>query len=331
MVFKVYKIYLFLDDVFWDKGVLLVGLIEYFMMVCGLDCVLLIQCLFVLVYICSICFCNLYVFFVEIICILECCYFVVVIIGGVVVGVIVVVFGIGIGIMFVFFGVEIVGFVELIVLFVQLVVEVYGIVVVNFDCVRVFVMMLMFGKEGVDLVVQFVGQVVGWGVSRLFYWGELVIKLFFCVVVGLFVDQFKGMFVKQFVVKGGVLVIGKVFLFGIGVVVGGVGNYIFGCCVFMILYWVFGVVFFDLFFELEFVLGVQKFEFRMLWGVCYVGGVVVGVVGIVVCGVGWVGYCVGDFVICCGCVVEEFEVGVGDIDYGDYDFLLYFGVDVVEC
>lgn len=148
--------------------------------------------------------------------------------GGAAVGATAVVPGIGTGMTLALSGVETAGFLEATALFAQSVAEVHGIPVENPDRARALVMTLMLGREGSDLVRQFAGQATGTGVARNVYWGELITDTLPKAVMGTVVDRLRGVFIKQFAVRGGAGWIGKALPFGIGAAVGGVGNHVLG-------------------------------------------------------------------------------------------------------
>jgi hypothetical protein len=125
-------------------------------------------------------------------------------------------------------GVETVGFLESTALFAQSVAEVHGIPVENPDRARVLVMTLMLGQEAGELLGQFTKQVVGKGVGRSVFWGELVTKSLPRGAVRPVLDKLQRSFVRHFAKIGGGSLVGKALPFGIGAAVGGAGNHILG-------------------------------------------------------------------------------------------------------
>ncbi|KQQ94550.1 hypothetical protein ASF62_10775 [Leifsonia sp. Leaf325] len=144
--------------------------------------------------------------------------------GGAAVGATAVVPGIGTGMTIVLSGVETAGFLEATALYAQSVAEVHGIAVADPDRARALIMTMMLGSEGSNLVRQLAGQVSGGGAVRSAYWGELVTANLPRALVGPLADKLKSMFLRKFVVGAGASVFSKAIPFGIGAVIGGVGN-----------------------------------------------------------------------------------------------------------
>ena len=164
----------------------------------------------------------------QIVRILERRYLAAVTGGGAAVGATAVIPGVGTGITLALSGVETAGFLEATALFSQSVSEVHGITVSDPERARALVMTMMLGHEGSDLVRQLAGQVTGGGVARTAYWGELVTTSLPRAIMGPLTDKLKRSFIRQFAAKGGASLIGKAVAFGIGAVIGGMGNHILG-------------------------------------------------------------------------------------------------------
>ena len=164
----------------------------------------------------------------QIVRILERRYLAAVTGGGAAVGATAVIPGVGTGITLALSGVETAGFLEATALFSQSVSEVHGITVSDPERARALVMTMMLGHEGSDLVRQLAGQVTGGGVARTAYWGELVTTSLPRAIMGPLTDRLKRSFIRQFAAKGGASLIGKAVPFGIGAVIGGMGNHILG-------------------------------------------------------------------------------------------------------
>ena len=148
--------------------------------------------------------------------------------GGAAVGATAVIPGVGTGITLALSGIETAGFLEATALFAQSVSEVHGITVDDPERARALVMTMMLGHEGSDLVRQLAGQVTGGGVARTAYWGELVTTSLPRAIMGPLTDKLKRTFIRQFAAKGGASLLGKAVPFGIGAVIGGMGNHILG-------------------------------------------------------------------------------------------------------
>jgi hypothetical protein len=164
----------------------------------------------------------------QLVRILERRYLAAVTSGGAAVGATAVIPGVGTGITLALSGVETAGFLEATALFAQSVSEVHGITVNDPERARALVMTMMLGHEGSDLVRQLAGQVTGGGVARTAYWGELVTTSLPRAIMGPLTDKLKRTFIRQFAAKGGASLLGKAVPFGIGAVIGGMGNHILG-------------------------------------------------------------------------------------------------------
>ncbi|MEJ3405018.1 hypothetical protein WDJ51_09750 [Rathayibacter sp. YIM 133350] len=164
----------------------------------------------------------------ELVRILERRYLAAVTTGGAAVGATAVIPGVGTGITLALSAAETAGFLEATALFAQSVAEVHGIAVADPERARALIMTMMLGREGTDLVRQLAGQATSGRPGRAAYWGELVTNSIPRAVVGPLVDRLKSMFIRRFTVGAGASVISKALPFGVGAVVGGVGNQIFG-------------------------------------------------------------------------------------------------------
>lgn len=148
--------------------------------------------------------------------------------GGAAVGATAVVPGIGTGVTLALSGVETIGFLEATALFAQSLAEVHGIRVNDPDRARALVLTLMVGREGVDLVSQFAGQITGSGPARDTYWGELITTSLPRAMVGPLIDRLKSAFLRRFAAQGSASLLGRALPFGVGAVIGGGGNHILG-------------------------------------------------------------------------------------------------------
>jgi hypothetical protein len=148
--------------------------------------------------------------------------------GGAAVGVTAVIPAIGTGVTLALSGFETAAFLEATALYAQSMSEVHGIAVDDPERARALVLTMMLGREGSDLVRQLAGEAVGSGANRKTYWGELITASLPAAVVGPLVDKLKKVFIRQFAVRGGTTLIARAIPFGVGAVVGGVGNNILG-------------------------------------------------------------------------------------------------------
>ncbi|HWT34497.1 MAG TPA: hypothetical protein VN107_12070, partial [Microbacterium sp.] len=156
--------------------------------------------------------------------ILERRYLAAVTTGGAAVGATAVVPGIGTGVTLALSGAETIGFMESTALFAQSLAELHGIHVDDPDRARALVLALMLGSDGIALLSQFGGQVRGRGPTRSAYWGEVITQTLPKAAVRPVIDKLKTMFVRHFAARAGASWAGKALPFGVGAVVGGVGN-----------------------------------------------------------------------------------------------------------
>jgi hypothetical protein len=123
---------------------------------------------------------------------------------------------------------ETAGFLEASALFAQSVTEVHGIAVTDPERARTLVMTMILGTAGSELVEQLAGEVVGIGPARSAFWGELVTKNLPKSAVGTVARRLRTFFVKKFAANEGAGILGRALPFGIGAVIGGVGNHVLG-------------------------------------------------------------------------------------------------------
>ncbi len=225
---KIHRIHSLPDDSSWDGGLPPEGSAEHPHAIRALDGVLRVQRPAVIAHLRSIRLRHPDASPAQIVRMLERRYLAAVTTGGAAVGATAVVPGIGTGVTLALSGIETLGFLDATALFAQSLAELHGIRVDNPDRARALVLTLMLGQEGVDLVSQLGRQVVGKGVTRPAYWGEMITKSLPRAAVGPLVDQLKRQFVHQFAAKGSASVIGKALPFGIGAAVGGTGNHLLG-------------------------------------------------------------------------------------------------------
>jgi hypothetical protein len=123
---------------------------------------------------------------------------------------------------------ETAGFLEASALFAQSVTEVHGIAVTDPERARTLVMTMILGTAGSELVEQLAGEVVGVGPARAAFWGELVTKNLPKSAVGTVAKRLRTFFLKKFAANEGAGILGRAIPFGIGAVIGGVGNHVLG-------------------------------------------------------------------------------------------------------
>lgn len=123
---------------------------------------------------------------------------------------------------------ETVVFLEASALFAQSVAEVHGMPLRDPDRSRALVMSLLLGGTGSAMVKRLAEQSVGRGVAYGTFWGSLITNALPTTALRPIVDQLKNQFLKRVVANSGKGAIGRVIPFGIGAVIGGVGNHILG-------------------------------------------------------------------------------------------------------
>jgi hypothetical protein len=123
---------------------------------------------------------------------------------------------------------ETAGFLEASALFAQSVTEVHGIAVTDPERARTLVMTMILGSAGSDLVEQLASEVVGVGPARSAFWGELVTKNLPKSALGSVARRLRSFFLKKFAANEGAGIIGRAIPFGVGAVIGGVGNHFLG-------------------------------------------------------------------------------------------------------
>jgi hypothetical protein len=163
----------------------------------------------------------------QVIEILERQYLTAVTSGGAAVGASAVVPGVGMIASLGLSGAETVGFLEASALFAQSVTEVHGIQVEDPERARALVMAMMLGAPGTQLVKQLAGQ-AGGGPGRNAFWGELVTSSLPKSAISGIGGKLRSSFVKRFLTRQGTSVLGRAIPFGIGAVVGGLGNHALG-------------------------------------------------------------------------------------------------------
>ncbi|WP_181431039.1 hypothetical protein [Curtobacterium sp. MCBD17_021] len=163
----------------------------------------------------------------QVIEILERQYLAAVTSGGAAVGASAVIPGVGMIASLGLSGAETVGFLEASALFAQSVTEVHGITVEDPERARALVMAMMLGAPGTQLVQQLAGQARG-GQGRSAFWGELVTSSLPKQAVSGIGGKLRNTFVKRFLTRQGTSVLGRAIPFGIGAVVGGLGNHALG-------------------------------------------------------------------------------------------------------
>lgn len=124
---------------------------------------------------------------------------------------------------------ETVAFLEASAFFTQAVTEVHGLHLRDPERAKALVMSLMLGNEGSALVRRVAEQSIGRGVATNAFWGQLITtNLPSGFIANTVVDYLKRAFLRRMTTQAGTSAIGRAIPFGIGAVVGGVGNHVLG-------------------------------------------------------------------------------------------------------
>jgi hypothetical protein len=164
----------------------------------------------------------------QVIRILERRYLTAVTAGGAGVGATAVIPGIGTMLSLGLTGVETAVFLEASALYAQSVTEIHGIAVTDPDRARTIVMAMMLGTSGADLVRNLAAQATGEGIARSTFWGNVIGRNVPQAFMGQIADRMKRAFLQRFARNTASGAVGRIMPFGIGAVIGGVGNHVLG-------------------------------------------------------------------------------------------------------
>jgi hypothetical protein len=123
---------------------------------------------------------------------------------------------------------ETVGFLEASAFFAQAVAEVHGIAVEDEQRAKALVMGLMLGSGGKALVKRATEQAFGRGRAGNAFWGEMITTSLPSGAMGHLVDMMRRAFLRRMARNTGAGMLGRAMPFGIGAVIGGVGNNMLG-------------------------------------------------------------------------------------------------------
>ncbi|MFC4245099.1 hypothetical protein ACFOYW_17160 [Gryllotalpicola reticulitermitis] len=123
---------------------------------------------------------------------------------------------------------ETVAFLETTALFAQSVAELHGITVEDPERTRGLVLALMLGREGSDIIRQFGLEMLNEDETRAGYWGAMISDSVPTAVVSPLLNKLRKTFVKKVAAKQAGSIIGRALPYGIGAVIGGVGNNMLG-------------------------------------------------------------------------------------------------------
>ncbi|MCR8671413.1 hypothetical protein, partial [Agrococcus sp. HG114] len=123
---------------------------------------------------------------------------------------------------------ETVGFLEASAFYAQAVAEVHGIAVQDEQRAKALVMALMLGPGGKALVQRVGDQVLGRGRKGNAFWGEIITTSLPSGAMGQVIDLMRRAFLRRMARNTGAGMLGRALPFGIGAVIGGVGNRMLG-------------------------------------------------------------------------------------------------------
>lgn len=123
---------------------------------------------------------------------------------------------------------ETVAFLEATALFAQSVAELHGITVDEPERTRALVLSLMLGKEGSEIIQQFGLEMLNEDVTRAGYWGAMVGESVPNALLKPLLSKLKTVFFKKVAAHQAGSILGRALPYGIGAVVGGVGNNLLG-------------------------------------------------------------------------------------------------------
>jgi hypothetical protein len=164
----------------------------------------------------------------ELAAILERDYLLAVTGGGALVGGAAVIPGVGTGAALALSAAAAVGFLEATALFSTSLAELHGVRMVDPDRASTLVMAIMLGEEGTELLSSLGGQVAGRGKGPTQAWTTAFTRRVPLAGFGTVRARIQTMFLRSLVKTQGTALLGRALPFGIGAVVGGVGNRLMG-------------------------------------------------------------------------------------------------------
>ena len=121
-----------------------------------------------------------------------------------------------------------VGFLEATALFSPSLAELHGVRLVDPEKASTLVMAIMLGEEGTALLSSLSGQAAGQGKGPTQAWGSLFARRVPLAGFGTVRERIQTMFLRTLLKQQGTAWLGRALPFGIGAVVGGVGNRVMG-------------------------------------------------------------------------------------------------------
>lgn len=123
---------------------------------------------------------------------------------------------------------ETVGFLEATAFFAQAYTEIHGTALVDEKRAKILVMTLLLGQEGSSLVQRFAAQTMGTGPTQNAFWGDLITQQMPPGVMQQVLEYLRNAFVRRITQNAAKGWLGRAIPFGIGAVIGGVGNHVLG-------------------------------------------------------------------------------------------------------
>ncbi|WP_426979790.1 hypothetical protein ACQCSU_13235 [Pseudarthrobacter sp. O4] len=121
-----------------------------------------------------------------------------------------------------------VGFLEATALFATSLAELHGVRMVDPEKASALVMAIMLGEEGTALLSSLSGQAAGQGKGPTQAWGSLFARRVPLAGLGPVRERIQTMFLRSLLKRQGTALLGRALPFGVGAVVGGVGNRLMG-------------------------------------------------------------------------------------------------------
>ena len=123
---------------------------------------------------------------------------------------------------------ETIGFLEASAFFAQAYTEIHGTALVDEKRAKALVMTLLLGEAGTSLVRRVAAQSMGSGPSNNAFWGDLITNAMPPGVTQQVLEYLRNLFIKRITQNAARGWLGRAIPFGIGAVIGGVGNHMLG-------------------------------------------------------------------------------------------------------
>lgn len=123
---------------------------------------------------------------------------------------------------------ETVGFLEATAFFAQAYTEIHGTPAIDEQRAKALVMTLLLGSAGTTMVRRVAEQSIGGTATHESFWGTLITQSLPPGIMQQLLEKLRNMLVRRIAQSTAKGVAGKILPFGIGAVVGGVGNHVLG-------------------------------------------------------------------------------------------------------